>query len=117
MVAGSPGNSGSNGTANDTSSAHQENYNDQVKGPRRKPLIIPVVDTKMPSDIATSIRIAGVKLSAYINSSGQSLARLGLLKEKGGSTEGSGVVTLTEAFVENFEACVNVDAACSKVVR
>lgn len=72
---------------------------------------IPIVDTVPPDAVNMSVRVAGVKVATYLNSSA-ALARAGL---SDGSLRDS-VATLTEAFAQEIECCVEIDVVGGKVL-
>lgn len=73
---------------------------------------IPIVATELPGHVVISMRIAGVNMATFVNSTA-ALARAG--HGDGGLPERDEVVTLTEASALHIEACVEMDVARGKV--
>lgn len=73
---------------------------------------IPIVDMKMPGQVVISLRIAGVKLATFVNSTA-ALARAGHAGR--GLPERDELVTLTEGSALQIEACAEMDVARGKV--
>lgn len=81
-------------------------------GEQRRPSkshCIPIVNPAVPEEIAVSMRVPGVKVATYLNSSA------GVVRA--GSEEADKVVSLTEASASEIAVCARVDLPNGKVRR